>query len=350
MCMWYKTFKLAVWGTLIFLGVFCLDLGIARGASCSDIGDPVVKININGVEYAEHTSIIIPSPQKITFSVFTQGEINSFNGVSYPGGTYNYNTPSAPATKNYTTNLISGSGKTILAYITQNCTVTDKNHIPPSKMVAIELILPMSGSISASECFITAGNTGCSSKIEWKTINPESTSMVALSTNQRSWIAQKNSGTTTFSVAYGYPQTLYLYNNNKLLAQAVATAAACTPGTTWNGKICVAPSLPRINTAPISSITYNSAVSGGTVISDGGSSIVERGIAYNSGQFPTIRNLHTSDGSGLGSFTSSFTKQLRPNTTYYVRAYATNSAGTAYGQQETFTTRPSPSPRKALGF
>ena len=334
----------------MFLGIFCPNLSTARAASCSDIGDPVVKININGVEYTEHASVIIPSPQKITFSVYTEGETNSFNGISYPGGTYNYNTPSAPAAKNYTTNLINGSDKTILAYMTQSCTVTDKNHIPPSKMVAIELVLPMSGSISASECFITAGNTGCSSRIEWKTINPESTSMVALSTNQKSWIAQKNSGTTTFTVAYGYPQTLFLYNNKKLLAQTVATAAACASGTTWNGKICVAPSLPRISTAPISSITYNSAVSGGTVVSDGGSSIIERGIAYNSAQFPTIRNLHTSNGSSLGSFTSSFTKQLRPNTTYYVRAYATNSAGTAYGQQETFTTRPSPSPRKTLGF
>jgi len=337
-----KLIRVTLLSFLIIIGVFYLSFGTAQGASCTDIDDPIVKININGKNYTEHTSVFIPSSQKISFSVYTEGETNSSNGVSYPGGNYSYNSSSAPSTRNYTTNLIKGSDKIILAYMTQNCTVTDRNYIPPSKMVAIELKLSMSGSISASKCFVSAGNTGCGSKIEWKTINPESTSMVALSTNQRSWIAQKNSGTTTFTVAYGYPQTLYLYNNNKLLAQAVAIAAACASGTTWNGKICAASPLPKITTAPISSITHNSAVSGGTVVSEGGTSVIERGVAYSSGQFPTIRNLHTSDGSGLGSFTSSFTKQLRPNTVYYVRAYATNSAGTVYGKQEIFTTKVKP--------
>lgn len=345
--MWYKTLKLAFWGVLVLSGIFYLDLNTAFGASCTTLNEPIVKININGVDYADHASVVVPNPQKISFSVFTDGEKNSFNGVSYPGGTYNYNTFSAPAVRNYTTNLINGSGKTILAYMTQNCTVTDKNYIPPSKTVSIELILPMSGSISVSDCLILAGNTGCSSKITWSTLNPEKTSMIALSTDQKSWIAQKNSGSTAFTVAYGYPQTLYLYNNNKLLAQAVATAAGCASGTTWNGKICVAPSLPRITTYPVYNITTNSAMSGGEIIADGGAPIIEKGVAYSSGQFPTIRNLHTSDGSGIDSFASSFAKQLRPNTTYYVRAYATNSAGTAYGQQETFTTR-AQTPRKVL--
>ena len=62
-----------------------------------------------------------------------------------------------------------------------------------------------------------------------------------------------------------------------------------------------------------------------------------RGICWDTLHNPTISNSHTIDGSGIGMFTSYMTG-LKPNTTYYVRAYATNSEGTAYGNEVTFTT------------
>jgi uncharacterized protein (TIGR02145 family) len=93
---------------------------------------------------------------------------------------------------------------------------------------------------------------------------------------------------------------------------------------------------PVVTTASISSITQSSAVSGGEVISDGGATVAARGVCWNTTGNPIISDNHTTDGSGTGSFTSNITG-LSSNTFYYVRAYATNSAGTAYGNQVSFT-------------
>ncbi|HOW38937.1 MAG TPA: VCBS repeat-containing protein [Bacteroidales bacterium] len=94
------------------------------------------------------------------------------------------------------------------------------------------------------------------------------------------------------------------------------------------------PTLPTLSTSNISLVSYNSVVSGGEVKDDGGSLIIARGICWSTTQNPTISDSKTSDGSGIGVFTSSITG-LSPGTTYYFRAYATNSVGTTYGNQMT---------------
>ena len=99
---------------------------------------------------------------------------------------------------------------------------------------------------------------------------------------------------------------------------------------------------PTVTTTDASSITTNSAVTGGNVTSDGGASVTARGVCWSTSQNPTISGDHTSDGNGTGEFTSSLT-DLTANTTYYIRAYATNSEGTSYGEQKTFTTTQSTS-------
>ncbi len=95
----------------------------------------------------------------------------------------------------------------------------------------------------------------------------------------------------------------------------------------------------HIFTSSVTEITDVSAVTGGIVISDGGAPVTARGVVWSTTPKPTIENNegYTTDGSGLGEFTSTLTG-LTPETTYYVRAYATNSQGTGYGQQEDFTT------------
>ena len=95
--------------------------------------------------------------------------------------------------------------------------------------------------------------------------------------------------------------------------------------------------LPIVTTHAVTNVTNNSATCGGTINSDGGATVTARGICWSTNQYPTISGLHTTNGSGTGSFTSNMTN-LTPNITYYVRAYATNAAGTAYGQQEIFNT------------
>jgi len=95
--------------------------------------------------------------------------------------------------------------------------------------------------------------------------------------------------------------------------------------------------LPVVTTADISSVTNNSAVSGGTVTSDGGGTITGRGICWGTSPAPTIDGTHTSEIGTTGSFTSTLTG-LKDATYYYFRAYATNSAGTAYGNEMGFHT------------
>ena len=96
-----------------------------------------------------------------------------------------------------------------------------------------------------------------------------------------------------------------------------------------------------IVTTEASSITHNSAKSGGNITNDGGTSILERGVCWNTLGNPTLSNDYTTDGSGFGSFTSTVTGLIQ-NTTYHVRAYATNIVGTAYGSEVTFTTPTTP--------
>ena len=97
------------------------------------------------------------------------------------------------------------------------------------------------------------------------------------------------------------------------------------------------PVLPSLTTTAVTAITSYSANSGGNINSDGGASITARGVCWNTSTGPTIVNSRTTDGTGTGSFTSSMSG-LAANTTYYVRSYATNSVGTAYGNELSFTT------------
>jgi uncharacterized protein (TIGR02145 family) len=94
---------------------------------------------------------------------------------------------------------------------------------------------------------------------------------------------------------------------------------------------------PQVTTINATNITFNSATMGGTVKSNGGAEIKAKGICYATTATPTIQSDTTNQGAGSQNFTSQLT-ELLPNTKYYVRAYATNSAGTGYGEEFSFTT------------
>jgi uncharacterized protein (TIGR02145 family) len=87
---------------------------------------------------------------------------------------------------------------------------------------------------------------------------------------------------------------------------------------------------PELATAYFTRIAPDGATTGGEVISDGGSAITARGVCWGTSVNPTIADNTTNEGSGSGTFTSIITGHSI-NTTYYVRAYATNDAGTGYG-------------------
>ena len=107
--------------------------------------------------------------------------------------------------------------------------------------------------------------------------------------------------------------------------------------------ITKASTLPSVTTSSTSNISYTSATVGGNVTSDGGANITERGVVYSTTQNPTTSNSKENSGSGIGSFTCSLSN-LQVGTTYYVRAYAVNKKGTAYGEQQALTTKASALP------
>ncbi|MEI6062249.1 MAG: BACON domain-containing carbohydrate-binding protein [Bacteroidota bacterium] len=108
-------------------------------------------------------------------------------------------------------------------------------------------------------------------------------------------------------------------------------------GTTNGVDLVFTPGAVNISTTAVTAITLTGANSGGIITSDGGSGITSRGVCWNTAANPTTANSHTSDGSGTGSFSSAITG-LTASTIYHVRAYATNSAGTFYGNDAQFTT------------
>ena len=94
---------------------------------------------------------------------------------------------------------------------------------------------------------------------------------------------------------------------------------------------------PTVVTKSVGEITQTTAKIVGQVTEDGGAEVAERGVCWNAEGTPTIMDFRIVEGAGVGSFTSNIS-DLVPNTQYYVRTYATNEAGTAYGEEKTFTT------------
>lgn len=96
-------------------------------------------------------------------------------------------------------------------------------------------------------------------------------------------------------------------------------------------------SCPVLTTSLITTITGSTALGGGTITSDGGTPLTGKGVCWGISQNPTIANFKTTNGTGIGAFTS-YISGLSQGTVYHIRAYATNSVGTAYGEDLTFTT------------
>jgi len=98
------------------------------------------------------------------------------------------------------------------------------------------------------------------------------------------------------------------------------------------------PSLASVNTVVVSSITGTSAISGGAIVSNGNTEIIRRGICYSTKVNPTLSDSVAIYGGNSDNYTITMTG-LSGNTTYYVRAFVTNSVGTSYGSnEEVFTT------------
>ena len=94
---------------------------------------------------------------------------------------------------------------------------------------------------------------------------------------------------------------------------------------------------PTVGTLEVTDVTLDSAKVVYNVTDDGGADVTARGVCWSISQNPTINNDKTNDGTGVGAYTSQLSN-LTAQTTYYVRAYATNEMGTSYGEEKSFTT------------
>jgi hypothetical protein len=210
----------------------------------------------------------------------------------------------------------------------------------------------------SSSNICVSGNPALSSPIKLTTLPVEP--VVASISASANPFAPGTLVTFTASASNAGNNPVYEWMNNGNVVGTGANTYSCIP---WNGDniICMIRSeqkcvknnpafsnniimtanryFPTVNTAPVALLPDGSVTGGGEVTSDGGSPVSSKGICWGTTPNPTITDQHSTSGFGSGQFTNSL-NGLVSNSRYFVRAYATNSSGTAYGQELTFVTLP----------
>jgi hypothetical protein len=145
------------------------------------------------------------------------------------------------------------------------------------------------------------------------------------------WIAGLPSGTSTGDMLY-WNGTTWVKIPAGLPGQFLQVGGSNIPG--WAGAVYA-----TITTTAVTAITATTATTGGNITADGGYTVLTRGVCYSTSPNPTTANSIVANGTGIGSYVCNLSGLTRA-TTYYVRAYATNSSVTTYGNQQVFTTLP----------
>jgi uncharacterized protein (TIGR02145 family) len=173
--------------------------------------------------------------------------------------------------------------------------------------------------------------------IDWEAGDPDESNI-----NYKLYLGESSEFTEADIVFGGIPFTageVQLLENTQYFWQVIAidsegneTASEVWSFTTQGGGGTIV-----LTTDAITNITETSVTSGGNITDDGGATITARGVCWSINSDPTISDNFTSDGTGIGTYVSSLI-QLTAGITYYVRSYATNSNGTSYGNEQSFTT------------
>jgi hypothetical protein len=277
-------------------------------------GDGGAAITSRGVCWSRTTS----NPTIINSSSTNNGSgIGSFSSsltALSPGTTY--------YVRAYATNSVGTSYGNVILFTTLSATIP--TGVSTSNVFSISQNTANGGGTVTGD----GGSAITSRGVCWSRTTTNPTIINSSSTNNGSGIGSFSSLLTALS-----PSTTYY-------VRAYATNSV---GTSYGNVISfttLSATIPTgVSTTSITSISQNSAISGGSVTGDGGSTITSRGFCWSStNSSPTVLNSSViNSGSGVGSFSSSL-GVLSPNTTYYVRAFATNSVGTAYGNTQSFTT------------
>ncbi len=221
----------------------------------------------------------------------------------------------------YATNEIGTAYGRQISFTTKQ---TQQDPIPMVTTVKVEEITVNGARVTGE---VTSGNNTILKKgFVWDTKNNPS---IALQTKSE---ITDNSNPFSFNLTNLTPNTTYFI-------RAFATNQTGTGyGNELTFKTNSAITLPEVVTKQISGLTSTMATSGGNIVSDGGSQITSRGVVWSLNTTPNVSTgFKTQNGTGTGEFTSVLTN-LQPNKTYYLRAYAENIIGVAYGQQISFLT------------
>lgn len=290
--------------------------------SCNNASNPPVadfsasQTNINTGSSISFTDLSSGSPTSWAWSF--QGGTPASSTAQNP--TVQYNTAGTYTVTLTATNVNGNNTKTKTAYIV---VTTQNTQLPTISTTAISNITNTTATSGGT--ISTQGGSAVSARgVCWST-NPSPTIANSKTTN--------GTGTGSFTSALTglTANTTYYVRSYATNSNGTAYGSQLVFLSTTNTQ------LPTISTTVISNITNTTATSGGTITTQGGSAVTARGVCWSTTQNPTIANSNTTNGTGTGSFTSALTG-LTANTTYYVRAYATNSSGTAYGTQITMIT------------
>jgi hypothetical protein len=316
-------------------------------------------INSTGTSYGNQVSFTTPSGSAITTATITNITETTANGggnVSSDGGDpiiakgLCWGTNQSPSlADNFTSDGIGlGAFSSAITGLTINTTYYARAYATNSLGVSygntvsfttIEFTIPELTTSTITNITQSGASTGGLITSDGGT--SISVRGVCWSTNQNPTITDNY--TTNGSGIGSYNSSITgLTQSTTYYARAYATNSIGTAyGNEVNFTTLAPPTIPILSSTPVSNITISSATSGGTITSDGGAPINAKGVCWSTNQNPTIADYYSSNGSGASSYSSSMTG-LSMNTTYYVRAYATNSVGTAYGDQISFTTTCNP--------
>jgi len=313
--------------------------------------------NSLGTGYGEQVSFTYSYPQLTTTAVtsitrntaITGGTISTDGGQAITARGVCWSTSPNPTTANSKTSngtgigtftssmtgLISDMTYYVRAYVVYNN--TDIEYGAPISFKTLPVIVPTLTVTCATSITSHTATSGGSISDDGGT---------PITARGVCWSTSPNPTTVNSKTSNGTGKGSFISSITGLLGsttyylRAYATNSAGTAYSEQCSFTTAVSTIPTVTLAPPTTITLNSATCNGNVTSDGGSSVTSRGVCWSTSSNPTINNNKTIVGTGTGSFSTSITG-LTANTTYYVRAYATNSVGTAYSEQCSFITIPS---------
>lgn len=278
-------------------------------------------------------------------------EVGIFGTGTFGGGL----TPLSPATRYKTRAYASNSTGTGYGTALDFWTLSTAPSGAPASLTltalsgtSVELSFPAASSVSAAGYAIYRRTTTCPTAtgiINGAAPPPTPAVGTTLITNiSSSATTNFTDNTVASNTTYCYLLLPYNWNGSEAATYHYFTSTLRTNTITT-------PTVPTVtNTVAASAISQSSASSGGQTLADGGSAITAKGVVWGTSSGPVLPGLgNTNDGSGTADFSSSLTG-LDPQTQYFVRTYATNSAGTGYGPNINFRTLSNPPTAQATGL